>query len=145
MSSALVYDAIKARLIDQLGGAYPVRDWEEIETSLQKETAPWLAVEDGGGNNDMASIGSPSENWMIDDGFIDIHVMVPSTTGLSPARTIAEQVRDVLLQYQFSVSSGTLRSVSVNPPVTGFLFNGLWHSMLITVDYTHQYVRATAA
>ena len=174
MSSTLVYDAIKARLVDTLGGTYPIRDWEEIEVSLQRETAPWISIEDGGGNNELNSVGSPDNNWVTDSGFIDVHVMVPSTGSLSPARSIAEQVRDVLLYQHLtlqelppqilasptlviegaaarasfmaaSATAGRLRVLAVDPPDTGFIHDGLWHSMRVTLNYEHLYTRATAA
>ncbi len=145
MSSTLVYDAVKARLIATLGGSYPIRDWEEIETSLQRETAPWISIEDSGGDNELNSIGSPAANWVTDSGFIDVHAMVPSTGGLSPARVIAEQIRDVLMYQHLTLAEGRLRVRSVEPPTTGYVHNGLWHSMLVTLNYEHQYIRATAA
>ena len=145
MSSTLVYDAIKARLVDTLGGNYPIRDWEEIEVSLQRETAPWISIEDGGGNNELNSVGTPDNNWVTDSGFIDVHVMVPSTGSLSPARSIAEQVRDVLLYQHLDLTTGRLRVLAVDPPDTGFIHDGLWHSMRVTLNYEHLYTRATAA
>ena len=145
MSSTLVYDAVKARLVDTLGGTYPIRDWEEIEVSLQRETAPWISIEDGGGNNEQNSVGSPQSNWVTDSGFIDVHVMVPSTNGLSPARSIAAQVRDVLLYQYLNLATGRLRVLSVDPPDVGFIHDGLWHSMRVTLNYEHLYTRATAA
>jgi len=145
MSSTLVYDAIKARLVDTLGGTYPIRDWEEIEVSLQRETAPWISIEDGGGNNELNSVGTPDNNWVTDSGFIDVHVMVPSTGSLSPARSIAEQVRDVLLYQHLDLTTGRLRVLAVDPPDTGFIHDGLWHSMRVTLNYEHLYTRATAA
>jgi hypothetical protein len=145
MSSALVYSAIKARLVDTLGGTYPIRDWEEIETALQRETAPWISIEDGDGQNELNSVGSPDSNWVTDTGFIDVNVMVPVQGGLSPARSIAEQVRDVLLYQHLNLTEGRLRVRSVEPPATGYVHNGLWHSMRVSLNYEHQYVRATAA
>jgi len=145
MSSDTVYDAIKARLVDTLGGTYPIRDWEEIETALQRETAPWISIEDSGGTTELKSVGSPSSNWVTDTGFVDIHVMVPSTGSLSAARSIAGQVRDTLIYQHISLTEGRLRVLAVDPPDTGFIHDGLWHSMRVTVNYEHQYTKATAA
>ncbi len=145
MSSTLVYDAIKARLVDQLGGTYAIRDFEEIETQLQQATDPWIALEDSGGGNTLNSVGSPQSNWVTDDGYIDAHIFVPSTGSLALARTISEQVRDVLLYYQMTVTDGYVRSLSVDPPSVGFMHDGLWHNMFVSINYTHQYARATVA
>ena len=145
MSSTLVYDAVKARLVDQLGGTYPIRDWEEIETALQRETAAWISIEDSGGANELNSVGSPSSNWVTDNGFIDVHALVPSTGGLSPARVVAEQIRTALMFQQFTLTEGHLRTLTVEPPDTGYIHNGLWHSMRVTMNYSHQYARPTAA
>lgn len=145
MSSKTVYDAIKTRLIDTLGGSYPIRDWEEIETALQRDTAPWISIEDSGGNQTLDSIGSPSSNWITDDGFIDVHVFVPSTGSLDAARSIAEMIRDTLQYQHLTLTEGRLRVRSVEPPMTGFVHDGLWHSMRVAVNYSHQYTRPTAA
>lgn len=145
MSSSPVYDAIKARLVDQLGGTYAIRDFEEIEVALQQATDPWIVVEDSGGNNELLSIGSPSSNWTGDDGFVDVHVFTPSTSALSAARSICEQVRAVLFYYTTAVTPGTLRVLTVDPPSPGLIQDGLWNSMLVQCQYNHQYVRATVA
>lgn len=145
MSSSPVYDAIKARLISELGGTYPIRDWEEIETTLQTETAPWISLEDSGGSNALNSIGSPDSNWVTDTGYIDINVMVPSTGGYAAARTIAAAVRQAMMFQDAMVSEGRLRVLSVDPPAPGYVQNGLWQSMVVSLNYEHQYVRATAA
>ena len=145
MSTQSVYDAVKARLVDTMGASYPIRDWEEIETSLQRETASWISIEDGGGNNELTSVGSPDSNWVTDTGFIDIHVMVPSTQALDSARSICGTVRSVLAYQYLTLTAGRLRVLTVDPPDTGFVHNGLWHSMRVTVNYEHQYTIATAA
>lgn len=146
MSSSTVYDAFKSRLVDQLGATYPVRDWEEIEVALQQGTAPWLAMEDSGATDDLTSIGTPQQNWVEDTGFFDVHVFVPVTGGLPPARTICDLVRDAFRYYRPAVPVGeTLRVMNVNAGEPGIYHDGLWHSMLTTIEYTHRYVVATAA
>lgn len=143
MSSSIVYDALKARLVTELGATYPIRDWEEIEVQLQQATAPWIAIEDGGGNTELNSIGSPNSNWTTDDGYIDVHIFVPSTGPLASARSVATQVRDVLQYHRYTVAEGTMRSLTIEPPTTGFIQDGLWHSMSVTCNYSHQYAMAT--
>lgn len=146
MSDASVYDAYKAHLTTELGASYPIRDWEEIETALQHDTAPWLAIEDSGGQDELSSIGQPSANWVEDTGFIDVHVFVPIQGGLPPARTICGQVRDIFRYYRPAVPAGqTLRTASVTPATPGIYSDGLWHSMLVSIEYQHKYAVPTAA
>ena len=146
MSQSSVYDAVKARLVDQLGGTYAIRDWEEIEVALQHGVDPWLAIEDSGASQEVMSIGTPAQNWVEDTGFVDIHVFVPSTGGLGSARAIAQLARASMQFYHFTMAAGeTLRATSVSSPEPGPIHDGLWHSMLITVDFTHRYAAATAA
>lgn len=146
MTSSVVYNAVKSRLVDQLGGTYPVRDWEEIEMSLQREINPWVALEDGGSDPELGSIGTPQSNWTTDTGYIDIHIFVPSTGGLDPARTIADAVRTALQYVYYAAPSGQqLRTKTVSAPSTGSVHDGLWHSMFVTVETSHRYAVATAA
>ena len=146
MTTSSVYDAVKARLVDQLGGTYAIRDWEEVEVALQQGVDPWIAIEDSGSSQELTSIGTPSQNWVDDSGFIDIHVFVPSTGGLPPARTLAQLARESMQFYHFPMSPGeTLRVQSVSSPEPGLIHDGLWHSMFVTVDFIHRYAAATAA
>ena len=146
MASSTVYDAIKAKLVTDLGGTYAVRDFEEIDVIVPQQTDPWIAVEDGSGSDTLDSIGSPDQNWVSDTGFIDVHVFTRSDTSLSTGRDIGELVRQSLRYYRPSVPAGeVLRIVGVTPPSTGLIYDGLWSSVLVSVNYTHQYAVATAA
>ena len=146
MASSTVYDAIKSHLVTNFGGTYAIRDWEEVETALQGGTEPWLALEDGGGEQALQSIGTPQQNWVEDTGLMDIHVFVTMTGGLVPARTIADAIRATFdFQYLTAPAGEQLRIISVSTPEPGIIHDGLWHSVIITVDYQHKYVRATAA
>ena len=146
MSSGTVYDAFKARLISALGGSYPIRDWEEIEVALQRGTAPWIAVDDSPAEPLLTSIGTPSQNWIEYNGVIDVHMFVPSTGGLSAARTMADAVSNALQFYHFSMSAGqSLRTYGVGSAGPGVIHDGLWHSMMQSVSYQHRYAVATAA
>lgn len=146
MSSTSVYDAFKARLVDQLGSTYAIRDFEEIETELQHGVDPWIALEDSGAEPELQSIGTPSENWTQDTGFFDVHCFVPSTGGLGPARDLGQLVRDAFQYYRPTVPAGeTLRVTTVSAPEPGFVGNGLWHTVIVSISYTHQFAVATAA
>ena len=146
MSSSTVYDAVKSRLMDQLGASYPIRDFEEIETAQQQGTTPWLVIEDGSSESNLQSVGTPDQNWTLDEGSIIVHVMVPANQGLSTARTIGGQVRDAM-QYQYLTANPgeTLRILDTTPPDTGLMFDGLWSSMVVFLNYTYRYAVATAA
>lgn len=146
MSSTTPYDAIKARLVDQLGGTYPVRDWEEIETVLQQGTDPFLALDDSAGQASLESIGTPQQNWNRDTGFVVVHIFVPSTGSLAAARNIGDMIRHTMRFFRFTVPEGeTLRCLNVDPPGPGPLHDGLWHAMMVSVDYEHRYAVPTAA
>lgn len=147
MSTSAVYDAFKARLIDQLGSTWPIIDWEEIQATLQQSTSPWIAIEDSGAQEELTSIGTPYANWVEDNGFMDFSIFVPSSGSLSAARTVAESVRDALRFYHFTglPAGETLRVTAVSTPNPGVIQDGLWHSMMITADYTHRYAARTAA
>lgn len=146
MSSATSYDAIKARLVDQLGGTYSILDWEQLEFALQQGTDPFIACEGSPGEARLTSIGTPSQNWVEDDGFFDVHIFVPFNGGLGSARTIADMVKTATQFYHFTAPAGeTLRSKAVAAPAPGVIHNGLWHSMIVTIDFVHRYATATAA
>lgn len=146
MSSSTVYTAFKDRLTVALGGAYPIRDWEEIEQVLQQERQPFLAIDDAAGQSVLESIGDPTENWTRDTGTIVVHAFVPSNGPLGTARGIGDQVAQAMRYFRFSAPSGeTMRCLNVDPPGPGVIHDGLWHSMMIPVDYEHMYAVATAA
>jgi len=147
MSTNTAYDSIKARLVDQLGSTYAIRDWEEIETQLQQATDPWIALEDSGGNEELTSVGTPQQNWVDDTGYVDVHVFTPSTGSLSVTRTVADAVRASLRYYHFTglPAGETLRVRSVTTPTIGVLHGGLWHSMYVSVEFINRYAVATAA
>ena len=113
---------------------------------MQHGVDPWLALDDDGSDNEVQSIGSPSANWIMSDGFMDVHIMVPSTGSLSVARTIGDQVRDAFqFQYLTSIADETVRIMSVSSPAPGLINDGLWHSMVVTINYQNRRLAATAA
>jgi len=143
MATALIYNAIKAKLVDDLGAMYPVRDFEEIEEILAQSGEPFLALEESDDDTESVSIGSPSANWLRDSGTIDVHVFVPFQNGLDPARQIADSVRAALQFQQFGGLPG-FRTITVGQPSPGIENSGLWNSILVAVDYERTHAVATA-
>ena len=146
MSATTPYDAIFNRLVAQFGATWPVIAWETIETALQQGTTPFIAVDDGGGSSLLESIGSPAANWILDTGAVVVHIFVPSTGSLSVARSIADQVRAAMRYFYFPVPAGeTMRCTNVDPPSDGVIHDGLWHSMMMPIDFEYRYVSPTAS
>jgi len=145
MATGSVYEAIKAKLTTDLGGAYAIRDWEEVDALLPQGGDPFLTLEETGDESDLLSVGSPASNWLRDEGSMDIHIFVPSTGSLSAARTIGDAVR-ASLQYQYFSAAGQpgLRVLNTEPPEPGIIQDGLWHSMLVSIEYENTYAVATA-
>ena len=109
--------------------------------------AQLLALDDGPGTITLRSIGSPDANEITETGSGYVHVFVPSQNGLGPARTIGDQVRAAFQYYYFTGLSGddTMRIVNVSPPSQGVIHDGLWHSMIVTLDFEYHTSVATAA
>lgn len=147
MSTNTAYDAIKTRLINQLGANYGVFDWEEVETQIQHGNVPWLALEDSGGSETLTSVGSPQKNWVDDNGYVDIHVFTSSTCSLTATRSLCDEVRASLRYHHFTglPAGETLRVLSVTTPTIGVLHGGLWNSMYVSVEFVNRYAVATAA
>jgi len=104
-----------------------------------------LALEDASGSQQLKSIGTPDQNHAEDVGFVIIHGFVKSTGKLVAARTILDAVRADLQFRTFSqTATERLRVLTIAPPISGIIHDGLWHSMILTVDFSHQYIAATA-
>jgi len=145
MATNTVYNAFKDRLVSQFGATYGVVDWEQIETGLQQQDAPFLSLDDGGGTATLESIGSPQENWNRDTGMMVVHIFVPSTGPLSAARQIGDLVRTAFQFYRWtSLPNEVLRCMNVDPPSDGVIHDGRWHSVTLSLDYEHEFTLATA-
>ena len=145
MATGSVYDAIKAKLTTDLGGSYAVLDWEQIDQNIAQLTVPFLTLEESDDATELMSVGSPDANWINDSGMIDVHIFVPATGSLSAARSIGDAVR-ASLQYQYFSAAGQpgLRVLNATQPAPGAVADGLWHSMIVTVEYENKYAVATA-
>lgn len=142
MTSAVPYQAIRAKL-SEIASEYPVVDDEFVDQQLEQGSAPFLSLAGEFADEDALSVGSPSANWLREVGRVEITVFVKSTEPLITARTIADTVRN-LLRYQTLTYAGEIVSTRMaHPPELGEINDGLWHSLVVPLDYWYDYLRAT--
>ena len=141
MASENAYDAMKTFLTTEFGGTYSILDWEQIEVHLQQQTNPFMALDGGSGTASLESIGTPTNNRSRDEGAMVLHIFVPSNGSLASARSIAAQVRSATQYQRLPVPAGeTMRVTNIDPPSSGVIHDGLWHSMMLPITYDHRYV-----
>lgn len=133
MASSTAYNAIKSQLTSQMGGDYPVYDWEEAEGLLSQSGGAFLALEEDFSDEERMSFGTPGQNIFRETGTFRIHVFSPAKNGLVPCRLIGESAREALREKDLT---GGVVTGEAEPPTPGPVNNGRWTSAMIVVNYS---------
>ncbi len=137
MPSTAVYDAIKTKLQTELGGSYPIIDWEDTD-DLEQNDAPFLALEEESSSERTVSFGEPGNNRVREAGAVSVHIHTPSENGMEAARNIAETVRDAL---RFQQLPGGVRTMNAGPPYAALINKATWSSVVVDVDFQFDQLR----
>lgn len=93
MSSPEVWTDAKARILAYATAKPITVAWPNEAFTKPEPPAPWLAVEAYGDGSDPIELGIEAA-W-IEEGSIDVHVMVPVGSGISTGLTIRHEVQDL--------------------------------------------------
>ena len=141
MSSKLVYDEIKTALAAITNTT--VLDWESLTDLIEQPPVGedlLYALDEADSDEMLDSVGSPSKNWMREEGSLDIHIFGTARFGYDAIRTAAETVRDGM---RYRVLPQKVETLICTPPVQGLIADGLWSSMIVTVGYRYRYAVPT--
>lgn len=132
MASGTAYDSIKAFLQAALTPTYPVLDFDQIDTAIEQSSAPFVAIEEDFGEESITSFGTQAQTCIREEGAFTAHVFVPSLSGLAAGRTIADLIRDGV---RWRDTGSNVKLLSTDPPAPGFVNDGRWSSVEVSITY----------
>lgn len=100
MASAEPAAAIEARLRSQFTAA-EIHVANDLLDTPDPSSGPFVVLEFPGGTADTITVGAPGNNIHRERGAFMIHVMVPTSSGASAARTMAEQIASIFRAQTF--------------------------------------------
>lgn len=131
MASSSVYNALKNYVQAQFAGVYPVLDADDIEPAIEQGDAPFLALEELPGDEQLSAFGNSDELCMRETGVLLIHGFVPSPESSSTARSIVDSVRDTMRHKTID----GIRITATTPPDQELMNEGLWGASVTAVSY----------
>lgn len=145
MSAVAAYDAIKLAVSAAIGAAVPVLDYEEVDQSMPGSYSSFLAIEEGGGDERLETIGAPSAGVVRETATIVIHIFTETATSYRAHRVIADQIRDALrYQDQPVAAPDNLRILAIGPIFPRNFTEGLWRESEFEMSYAFDMVRRIA-
>lgn len=99
---------------------------------------PWVFVELIDVGADIIGFGTPTNQTVLDSGFLRMHVMAPKGDGLTQARQYAVALGEIFRQQQFFNADPTAYVRTLTPQVgrgEAQFDDGNWVSMSCTVPY----------
>ena len=143
MASKTAYDQFLAAVRAIVEPGNDVTEWSEIDIALSERSDLFVTLEEADSSERLLSVGTPSANWMEEFGNFDIHIFSPAQNGYDPIRVMAEGLRSGL-RYR-NLTPPDLRTLGAVAPVPGIIADGLWSSMIVSVEYRYMYLAPTAS
>ncbi|KUL94323.1 hypothetical protein DK26_15020 [Bosea sp. WAO] len=131
MASGVVYDAVRAFLVDHWTETLIEFENEEFEQTAQQT---WIAVEMSSSVYAQQSIGAEEQNRWDEVGTLWIHVMVPAGTGSSEARRLAKAVADLFRGARLMNDDLEFRDAAIGLGGRDEATGALW-TLSVTVDW----------
>lgn len=137
MTTLVVYDAVRARIVDQWT-ATPIA-WPNEPVSLPVDGADgfdgcWIALEFDGRLFGQVSIGAPGENRWDEDGTILAHVMAPAGSGERTMRGHAGDFADLFRGDEI----GTIEFQDCEIGPGGASDDGCWWRITVRIEFTRR-------
>lgn len=98
---------------------------------------PFVWAEITGLNSEITSMGAPGQNWLKDDGFVRLHIMVPFGAALETPYAIADTLAGL---FRIASPIDGLQTFAPTKPEPGAESDdGLYYGVSISVPYTYRY------